>query len=224
MPVAMTFSSLILDLQSYLERGTVQDPVVFNQLPEIINLAERRIATELKVIGFIVPATFTLTAGLAVYAKPDRWRETVSMNVGQTAIGNAVRAPMFSRSYEYIRGYWPDDSQTNTTVYGTPGPPKFYADYNYQNMILAPTPDAAYPAEIVYYEQPPLLDATNQTNWITQYQPNLLLYAALLEASPFLKKDDRIATWQAMYDRIAGVTNGQDTDKILDRNVTRLKD
>lgn len=224
MPVAMTFNSLIQDLQSYLERGSVNDPLVYNQLPELINFAERRIATDLKVMGFVVPATFTMQPGLAVYAKPDRWRKTISMNVGQAATGNSVRSQMFERSYEYLRSYWPDDTQTSTTVYGVAAPPKYYADYNYQNMIFAPTPDAAYPAELVYYEQPPLLDATNQTNWITQYQPNMLLYAALLEASPYLKKDDRIATWQAMYTSIKEAANGQDVGKILDRNVTRDKD
>jgi hypothetical protein len=224
MPVAMTFTSLQDDLQSYLERGTVQDPIVYNQLPELINFAERRIATELKIAGFIVAATFSMQANLAVYAKPDRWRQMISINVGNSPIGTAVRKPMFPRSYEYIRSFWPDDTQTSTTVYGVAGPPLYYADYNYQNFIVAPTPDAAYPAEMLYYEQPALLDATNQTNWITQYQPNLLLYAALLECSPFLKKDERIPVWKDMYDRIAGVVNGQDTDKIIDRSVTRQKD
>jgi hypothetical protein len=224
MPTTMTFQSLTNDVQAYLERGTVQDPIVYNQIPELINFAERRIATELKVVGFIVPAVFTMQAGLAVYAKPDRWRQTVSMNVGSAATGTSVRNPMFPRSYEYIRAYWPDDTQTLLSTTGTAGPPKFYADYNYQNTIVAPTPDAAYPAELVYYEQPALLDATNNTNWITQYQPNLLLYATLLECSPFLKKDERIAVWQSMYDRIAGVVNGQDTDKIIDRTTTRQKD
>lgn len=224
MPVMMTFNSLQGDIQSYLERGTVQDPLVFNQLPALINLAERRIATELKVMGFVVPATFAMQPNLAVYAKPDRWRQTISMNVGSTATGNAIRQQMFARSYEYIRSYWPDDSATALSVYGTAAPPKYYGDYNYQNIIVAPTPDVAYPAEIVYYEQPPLLDNTNQTNWITEYQPNLLLYATLLEATPFLKKDERIPTWQGMYDRIAAVANGQDNQKIEDRNASRNKD
>jgi|HubBroStandDraft_3_1064219.scaffolds.fasta_scaffold184765_1 hypothetical protein len=221
MPVAMTFSSLQQDMQSYLERGTVQDPLVFAQLPELINFAERRISTELKVLGFVVPATITLQANVAVYQKPDRWRKTVSWNVGQSASGTAVRSQMFPRSYEYIRSYWPDDTQTNLSVYGVAAPPKFYADYNYQNFIFAPTPDAAYPAEIVYYEQPALLDATNQTNFITQYLPNLLLYASLLECTPFLKKDDRIPVWKDYYDRFAGVYNQQSSDEIIDRSTTR---
>jgi hypothetical protein len=221
MPVSMTFASLQQDLQNYLERGTVLDPIVFAQLPELINFAERRVAKELKVVGFIVAATFTMQANLAVYAKPDRWREIISINVGNQVTSPIVRQQIFPRSYEYLRAYWPDDTQTNLSVYGVAGPPKFYAEYNYQNIIVAPTPDAAYPAEMVYYEQPAMLDSTNTTNWITQYAPNLLLYSALLECAPFLKNDERIATWQALYDRTAATYNEESKAGVLDRNSTR---
>jgi len=214
MATTMTFASLTTDLQNYLERGTANDTLVFNQIPEIINFGERRCARELKVLGYVVAATFVLQANLAVYPKPDRWRETVSMNVSNTPTGTAVRQPMFPRSYEYIRLYWPDDTQVSL--------PKFYADYNYQNWIFAPTPDAAYPAEVLYYEQPALLGPTNQQNWLTQYAPRLLLYACMIEMQLFLKKDASAA--QALYDREAGVLNGEDVDKILDRSTTRQKD
>lgn len=222
MSTAMTYTSLFSDLQNYLERGTPNDSLVFQQLPELINFGERRCARELKVLGFIVPAVFTLQAGLAVYAKPDRWRQTVSMNVSASPVGTSVRQPIFPRVYEYIRAYWPDDTQTLTTVYGVPGPPKFYADYNYQNWIMAPTPDAAYPAEVLYYEEPALLGPANQSNWLTQYAPRLLLYACMIETQLFIKKDSSAA--QALYDREAAVLNGEDTDKILDRTTTRQKD
>jgi hypothetical protein len=222
MSTAMTYNSLLADLQNYLERGTVNDPLVYAQLPELINFGERRCSRELKVLGFIIPAVFTLQAGLAVYAKPDRWRQTVSMNVGNSATGTAVRSLMFPRAYEYIREYWPDDSATPTTVYGTPSPPKFYADYNYQNWIFAPTPDANYPAEVIYYEEPPLLSSANQANWLTQYAPRLLLYACMIETLLFLKKP--AGDVQALYDREAAMLNGEDTDKILDRTTTRQKD
>lgn len=217
----MTFASLQQDLQNYLERGTVQDPIVYAQLPEIINFAERRISKDLKVMGFIVAATWTMQAGLAVYPKPDRWRQFVSMNVGNSPTGTIVRQQIFDRSYEWVRQFWPDDTQTNLSIYGTAAPPQFYAHYNYQNFIVAPTPDQAYPAELVYYEEPALLDNSNQTNWITQYAPNLLLYASLLEASPFIKQDPRMATWQGMYDRIAAVVDGESKNNILDRSTTR---
>lgn len=220
MPAAMTYASLIRDVQSYLERGTPPDQLVYNQLPELITFAERRISTDIKVLGFIVPATFTLTPGVAVLQKPDRWRKTVSMNIGTTVAGNS-RKQVFARSYEYLRYYWPDDTQTKLSVYGVAGPPGFYADYNYQNFLLAPTPDAAYPGELVYYEEPALLDATNQTNFITQYMPSLLLYATLLECTPFLKNDERIPTWQGMYQQMKDAYNAQSSDEIIDRSVTR---
>lgn len=217
MPVAMTFSSLQSDLRAYLERGSVSDPTVYAQLPSIINNAERRISSELKILGFIVPANFTFQAGVAVIAKPDRWRETVSINVGSAVLGTIVRKQIYPRSYEYIRSYWPNEAVT------APGP-LFYADYNFNNWVFAPTPDLAYPAEVMYYEEPALLDATNTTNWITIYKPQLLLYSALLECEPFLKNDDRIPVWQSMYDRAAGVTDQENKEKAVDRTTIRNKD
>ena len=75
--------------------------------------------------------------------------------------------------------------------------------------------------EILYFEMPQPLDDDNQQNWLTTYAPNLLLYASLLEATPFLKKDERIATWQSMYDRFAQAISAQDIQKQLDRAAVR---
>jgi len=217
----MTFQSLQADLQVYLERGTTLDPTVFNQLPELINFAERRISRELKVLGFVVSATFNMQANLAVYQKPDRWRQLISLNVGSSPTGTIIRNQVYPRSLEYLRMYWPDDTATNLSVYGVLGPPKFYAEYNYQNIIVAPTPDQNYPAELMYYEEPALLDITNNTNWITQYAPNLLLYSSLIECSPFIKADGRIATWQAFYESTKAALNGESQAAVLDRTSTR---
>lgn len=214
MATTMTFTTLKEDVQRYLERGATlaSDPVVFEQIPRLINLAERRIARELKVQGFINVVTTTLTPGQSVYDKPDRWRDTVSINIG-TGAGNATRKTLFTRDYEYLRSYWPNEADTDEPV--------FYSDYDYTHWLLAPTPDAAYPIEILYYELPPLLDDSIQTNWLTEYAPQLLLYGTLLEATPFLKNDERIQVWQNMYDRAAAMLNGEDLAKILDRSAMR---
>jgi len=66
-----------------------------------------------------------------------------------------------------------------------------------------------------------LLDATNQTNWTTDFAPNALLHGALLQATPFLKNDERIPTWQGIYDRDIAILEAQDMRRIIDRNVTR---
>jgi hypothetical protein len=214
MATTTTFATLQQDVQRYLERGAsaVTDPVVYEQIPRLINLAERRIARELKVQGFIAVVTTALSAGVSVYDKPDRWRDTISINMG-TGATNATRKTIFTRGYEYLRAYWPDES--------VQGEPEFYADYDYSHWLFAPTPDAAYPIEVLYYELPPLLDDTVQTNWLTEYAPQLLLYGTLLEATPFLKNDERIPTWQQFYDRAAAMLNGEDLAKIFDRAAER---
>lgn len=214
MATTMTFETLKDDIRRYLERGATlaADPVVFEQIPRLINLAERRIARELKVQGFIAVVSSNMVPGQSVYAKPDRWRDTISINMG-TGTDFANRTTLFTRDYEYMRGYWPNESETST--------PKFYSDYNYDNWLVAPTPDDAYPFEVLYYELPPLLDESIQTNWLTEYAPQLLLYGTLLEATPFLKNDERIATWQQFYDRAAAMLNGEDLAKIFDRAAVR---
>lgn len=273
-------------MRRYAERGSAVDTSVFIQIPRLINNSERKIATELKILGFLVPTNLNLVKGQAVYEKPDRWRETVSLNFGKatvystvtraaaagvrtlvfakphpfvvgsvvlvaglggvaynsTAAGVAVtaitqlsivytigaategttgdtggraclvpdkRTPVFPRSYEYLRQYWPDDT--------VEGDPEFYADYDYNHFIVAPTPQMPYPAELNYYELLQLLDDTNQTNWLTDFAPNLLLYGSLLELAPFLKNDERIPVWQTAYDRIASGISQQDIGRMQDR-------
>ena len=208
-----TFTTLKEDIRRYLERGftLASDAIVYEQIPRLINLAERRIARELKVQGMINVVTSTMSPGLAVYPKPDRWRTTVSFNFG---IGNEYNQ-LFPRSYEYVRSYWPNREETDV--------PLFYADYDYNNWIVSPTPDQAYPFEVLIYQLPPLLDDANQSNWLTEYAPQVLLYACLLEATPFLKNDERIPVWQQMYDRAMQALNGEDLSKILDRSARRAE-
>ena len=94
----MTFDSLLVDMRRYLERGFTEasDPIVYEQLPRLVTLAERRIANDFKLQGFL-RAVNTVTSAIPAYRKPDRWRNTVSMRVnGQ---------PLFARSYDYLRGY-----------------------------------------------------------------------------------------------------------------------
>ena len=211
MPTAMTFNSLQDDLRDYLERGTSVDPTVFDQLPKLINLAERDLAQSLKLLGFQNVVTTFMGIGQSVYQKPDRWRDTISMNFG---VGTTqIRTPLFPRSYEYAREYWPDEDLTDQ--------PKFYTDYGYFNWLIVPTPAVAYPLEITYFELPQLLDNANQTNWSTDYAPNALLHGALVQSSRFLKDDLRTAAWQASYDRDLGILQEQDIKRIIDRQVTR---
>jgi len=212
MATAMTFDSLLVDLRQYLERGTSVDTTVFEQLPRLINLGERDLARSLKIQGFINVVTSVMAAGTSVYPKPDRWRDTISMNFGIGALNNE-RTPLFGRSYEYARMYHPD-----STVQAQP---EFYADYDYDNWLFVPTPDAAYPFEVLLYQLLPLLDSVNQTNWATDHAPNALLHGCLLQCTRFLKNDERIPVWQENYHTDLQKLDGEDLQKIIDRQVSR---
>ena len=212
MPTEMTYTSLVTDLTQYAQRGNAtNDAVVQEQIPKIINLAERQIARELKVQGFINVVQWTLTSGLAVYPKPDRWRETISMSIG-TGTTNNTRVPLRELSYEAANNYWPDRTATAT--------PKYWADYDYTHILIVGTPDAAYPSEWLYWQLLPLLDATNTTNWLTQYAPNALLHGSLKLLFEFLGNDDAVK-WGAQYDRDMAGLAGEDTQKIVDRYYKR---
>ena len=211
MPTSMTFDSLQDDLRAYLERGTSVDETVFNQLPRLINLAERDIARTLKIQGFINVVTSTMGVGQSVYAKPDRWRDTISINFGVGV--TQVRTQLFPRSYEYVRAYWPDEDLTSQ--------PKFYTDFDYFNWLFAPTPDTAFPFEVLYYQLLPLLDSTTQTNWLTDIAPNTLLHGSLMQATPFLKNDERIPVWENIFTTDLQKLNGEDLQKIIDRSSSR---
>jgi hypothetical protein len=209
MSYTMTYDSLLTDVRNYLERGFTaeSDAIVFEQIPRLITLAERRISTELKIQGFIRAVQTPLSVGVSIYQKPDRWRDTISMEVNGKIL--------FARAYEFLRTYWPDPTATAA--------PEFYADYDYFRWLIVPTPNAVTTLDVIYYEQPRLLGDDFQTNWITAYQPRLLLYATMIEAAPFLKNDERVATWQSLFDREAQSIDGEDLKRILDRSSNRTE-
>jgi len=141
-----------------------------------------------------------------------------STGVGATAtassyVGNNRRRGILPRSLEYCRAYWPDATQIRD--------PKFYADYNFDHWLFAPTPQAALPIEIGYYQITDLIDDEHQTNWLTDNAPDLLLYACLLETYPFLKNVEQQQLWQGMYDRAAAGFVTEDQGRVADRSTVR---
>lgn len=221
MPVALTFNALSTQvLQAYLERGgNATDPTFFGQIPLIINNAERAIARRLKIIGMNIPLIGTLTANNAVYIKPNGWRRTISMNFGvatPTDPSQNSSVQLFTRQYEYCLSYWPDLTQT--------AQPKYYADFTYQAWIVVPTPPINYPWQILYYGLPQLLDASNQTNFWTDFAPETLLYRALLECTPFLKNDERVPVWEKFYEEAVTNLEKEDIIRTVDRAAVRNED
>lgn len=201
---AMTYSSLVQDLQDYCERS--DDPFI-NQIPTFIQLAENRIASESKPLGFVRTVNGVLTNNILV--KPIRWRKTKNFCL----IVGADRKYLYNRSYEFLRKYWPDIAKTDE--------PYYYADYDYEHLFVVPTPALPYQFEMQYYELPEPLSTVNQTNWTTQYAPQLLLYATLMEAMPFLKTSERIPEFQGLYDRALSSITKEDQLRAIDAAAIR---
>lgn len=194
MSATMTYSQLIEDVKQYAERF---DAPFITQIPRFIALAENRIAAEVRGLGYVRYASGSFNVADAVIEKPSRWRETSSWFYIKN--GNVVF--LKQRGYSYVRSYWPDLSQT--------GDPEYYSDYDYEHLLVVPTPAEPLTFELAYFERPLPLSESNQTNWTTQYAPQLLLYASLLEAQPFLKRSDRIAEFQGLFDRAAAAVSNE---------------
>ena len=83
---------------------------------------------------------------------------------------------------------------------GATGEPKYWANWDEENMIVAPTPDSGYTVQVNYIKDPPHFTSTNQT-YLAIQQEQLLLYGVLVEAYGFLKgPQDLYTQYKARYD------------------------
>lgn len=205
MSFVLTYDSLTQAVQDYLERN---DARLVSEIPLFIMLGERRVARDLKILGLKVAITDNLLANASTFQKPNRWLNDSSFNIG-TGPGFNTRLYLQQRSIEFCRTYWPDPTAT--------GQPKYYAsDYNYNYWFVCPTPDVAYPYEILYYETPQFIDSTISTNVLTLYTPELLLYATLLETASYLKDDERIPVWTDYYTKSVKNIGEEDLRRVYD--------
>ena len=84
---------------------------------------------------------------------------------------------------------------------GTQGQPKYYANYNDKNIIVAPTPASALAIQIQYIKNTPHFDSGNSTMLSDQHQ-NLLLYGLLVECFSYLKGPvDMYNLYKTRYDK-----------------------
>jgi len=198
----MTYDSLNSVTLQYLERS---DTATINAIPTFITLAEFEIAQEIKTLGQLQLVQSTMEAGNPNFQKPARWRKTVSVNYTDTS---GKKNPILLRKYEYLISYSQNNTQSSAPLY--------YADTNWDWWYFSPTPDQAYPVEILYYERIAPLSSSNQTNWLTQNAPNAMLYGTLLQAMPFLKNDQRVIFLIASMEAIKALKD-EDVSRIPDR-------
>lgn len=197
----MTYDSLVEDVITYSERD---DASFVNQIPRLIMLTEQSIAAQIKTLMQLNVVNTTLVVNDPVIQKPARWRKTVSMKInGQ---------PVLNRSMDYVTQFQTESDN---------GQPLYYGDYDYDHWAVAPTPDSAYPLQIIYYSRIQPLDITNQENLLTREAPQALLFGTLLQAQGFIKNADKLAMWKGYYDEAIAALKGEDQKRMVDRNAVR---
>jgi hypothetical protein len=212
----MTYNSLVSDIEQWLNTTNAE---TIAQIPNFIELTHQEICREYVNLGYeqYVNGAFIggAQSGGAVIPKPARWRRNISFTYGSGTNFNTVNS-LELRSYEYVRDY----AQDPTVL----APPLFYADYGFTHWLIGPTPDDNYPFQIGYLEMPVPINENQQTNWLTDYAPDALLWGSLCKAIPFLKDDERIPMWEARYEKARQTLDLQDKANFVDRGSNRGAD
>ena len=156
------------------------------KIPLFIQLAEQRLRRDLRLRNMLKYSTATLTANDGTIALPNDFLAIKAMYLDT----NPVSTLQFQTPANFF-------ANTSTTSKGKP--------INYTLLAsefqFAPIPDANYTIKMIYYFRPEYLSASKATNEFLLYAPDLLLYASLAEAEPYLMNDERLQTWSALYTR-----------------------
>lgn len=206
MPAAtMTYTSLMEDATNYLEMS--DNSGVVEQLPRLLTLAENKLATKVKTLGIQHVVNSTLIAGQPNFTKPSFWRNSVSFTV-QLSSGETKTLTL--RSVEFCRNVYPNAS--------VQGEPRYYADYNYDNFLIVPTPSEALPLQLIYYPRLTPLSEQQQINWMTEYAPQALLAALMVECYLFVKNSEKTAMWKQIFDEAVSDLTREDDARRADRS------
>lgn len=158
-------------------------------IPNFIQNGENKLYRRLRLRAMEETLSGTISSG--TLAVPSDYRELKFANITTSPYVSLER-----KTAEWIYATYPVRSGAEIPKYiGRQG----------DTFIFGPYP-GDYTISGIYYKRLTALSASNTTNWFTTYAPELLLYAALLEAQPFLMNDKRIPVWQsALADAIATV-------------------
>jgi hypothetical protein len=173
------YSDLKTTVANYLGRSDLTA-----QIPTFISLAEIRLARQLRLRQMLKVVSSTTTAGDGTVGLPSDF-----LGVRDFYVDVSPRQPLsYLSPSAFTRDARPHES----------GKPVFYTQRGLE-FELAPQPDTAYVVVMLYYAKPTALSDTNASNVFMANCPDALLYAALLEAEPYIMNDARLATWTQLY-------------------------
>jgi hypothetical protein len=184
------YAELQSAIGSWLARGDLAASI-----PDFIALAETRIfygsedasypSPPLRIRAMEAttdPASYVTTPGVASLALPAGF-----LAARAVALDTSPVADLDFMTQKQLNARWAGSIAGQPRVYSFAG----------DALRLGPVPDAAYGVSLSYYKRfDPL--AVTPTNWLIANAPGVYLYAALLEAQPFLMNDQRLPLWAGM--------------------------
>ena len=174
-----TYAELKQAIQDYTEND---ETTFVNNLDNFIKNTEERILKGVQLTVFRRNATGTTSSGNQYLAAPSDFLAPYSLSI----LNGSNKEFLLYKDVNFLQSYSPNSSTT--------GLPKYYGYFDVNNFILAPTPDAAYTAEVHYLYRPPSLtaQATTGTTWLSENASVALLYGSLVEAYTFMKGEPDI--------------------------------
>lgn len=179
----MNYTELVAAIESYTENKYTKDDV-----DRFIQNAEQTIYNAVQIPDLRKNVMGTMTANNKYFSLPSDWLSTFSIAIIN---GTNEYVYLLNKDVNFIREACPQ--------VGVTGEPKFYAIFDEDSMILGPTPDADYMAELHYYYYPESIVIAGNT-WLGNNFDTALFYGSLLEAAAFMKEDaDTVAQYSSRY-------------------------
>lgn len=184
--MSFTLATLKSTVQDYCETA---ETTFVSDLDTFIKEAEERILKAVELPVFRKNVTGSAFASNTYLGTPDDFLAPYSLAV----ISSDVYSYLLYKHVSFIRDYTPNPATT--------GLPKYYALFDDNSFMLAPTPDQSYSFELHYKYRPASLTTTSgsETTWLSDNAPDALLYGTLVEAATFLKIPEEVVLYEQRF-------------------------
>ena len=185
--MSFTKATLTTAIQDYTDNS---ETTFVNNIPNFVKAAEEKILKSVDLDYFRKNVTSALTASDAFLTVPADYLASFSLQI--TTSGS--ESFLLQKDVNFLREYTPASTTT--------GLPKYYARFDEDNFILAPTPNSNYTIQLNYFYRPASLTAGSDsgTTWVSTNAPFALLYGSLVEAYTFMKGEpDVIQNYNGLY-------------------------
>ena len=187
----MNYAQLTQLIQDYCE--STEQSFVAN-IPTFVQVAEQRIYNTVQLPALRKNVTGSMSNGNQYMSLPSDWLSTFSIAVLDTVTNEYEY--LLNKDVNFIRASYPFPA--------TSGKPKYYAIFDNTTMLLGPTPNANYTAELHYYYYPVSI-VTAGTSWLGNNFDSVLLYGSLREAYTYLKGEgDMMQNYEQKYQEALG--------------------